>query len=126
MADTASQPDINVSRPDLCQCGRYAYKIHCPSCGSAVVLCYATRFNYAVHDGKDVKLRVFRCRKCGNQFNDDDWQLRCQAPSPQRGASAVPPLEKGMHPQARIGEITDDATELLNSAAVKKVLKRWT
>ena len=39
-------------------------------------------------DGTEVTLRVFRCRKCGQLFNDDDWQLRCQAPPP-RGTIAA-------------------------------------
>jgi hypothetical protein len=60
---------------DLCHCGRYAWKCHCPHCGSY--------HNYAVKQRDTVAGRVLvvhQCRHCGAKFNDDDWMLRCEAP----------------------------------------------
>lgn len=64
-----------------CHCGRDAEKIHCPLCGSTKRYGYAKRKDTVTReDGSHVILRVFRCEACSHIYNDDDWQLRCNAP----------------------------------------------
>lgn len=78
--------DIIANDITLCVCGRDTRKPHCPHCGSAQVLASARKHDYVTRDNGDtVELRVFRCRVCGDVFNDDDWQLRCVAPPPAYG-----------------------------------------
>ena len=82
---THSETDV------LCICGRDATRIHCPHCGSATVRGLASRQDRVTReDGHVDTLAVFRCRKCSAVFNDDDWRLRCTAPSPRIGR---PPLK---------------------------------
>lgn len=60
---------------ELCICGRYSWKCHCPFCGSY--------HNYALKKRDIVAGRalvVHQCRHCGAKFNDDDWMVRCAAP----------------------------------------------
>jgi transposase-like protein len=74
-----------TSQPDLteCNCGRLASKPHCPACGSAQVLASARKRDYVTRpDGKTVELKVYRCRVCANNFNDDN-RVMCSAPPPR-------------------------------------------
>jgi DNA-directed RNA polymerase subunit RPC12/RpoP len=69
---------------DFCLCGRNAAIVHCPRCGYATVRAVPSKnFDAVRPDGSTVTLRVYVCRKCSTYFNDDDWQLRCQAPPPR-------------------------------------------
>ena len=68
-----------------CSCGRSNLKVHCPNCGSYVVVGYAKR--ETVNRGGWVieRIRAYRCRRCSEVFNDDKWRNECHAPSPQLG-----------------------------------------
>lgn len=60
---------------DLCICGRFAWRAHCPHCGSY--------HNYAIKQRDVIAGRVLvvhQCRHCGAKFNDDEWMLKCAAP----------------------------------------------
>ena len=70
----------------LCQCGRPLNRVHCSYCGCATVYGLSSRSERRTRsDGTSVTLRVFRCRKCTAVFNDDDWQLHCNAPAQRLG-----------------------------------------
>jgi hypothetical protein len=66
---------------DLCMCGRFAWRCHCPHCGSYHTYSYIRRDSVARGDGSIAHLTVYRCRRCASTFNDDDWKLRCAAPN---------------------------------------------
>jgi len=69
---------------EQCQCGRARRFVHCPSCGSAQIRATPRRNHEVLQkDGSFRLVKAFTCRKCGLFFNDDDWQLRCQAPAPR-------------------------------------------
>lgn len=69
----------------LCVCGRPMGHPHCPYCGSSQVLCSARKRDWITRpDGNEVELRVYRCRVCGNAFNDDHRSM-CGAPPPRNG-----------------------------------------
>ena len=71
------------------QCGRPAQP-HCPQCGSLRKYAFANKHDTATRpDGSIARLRVYRCLTCANTYNDDEWQLRCQAPAQRLGR---PPL----------------------------------
>ena len=64
-----------------CSCGRLRIREHCPNCGSCNVLGYATRVTVNRGHGIKAHLKSYRCRRCGEIFNEDDWQLNCHAPA---------------------------------------------
>ena len=66
-----------------CFCGRNANRPHCSRCGSVMLYAY-THLGTAIRaGGKPEQIQVYRCRSCGNRFNQDDWQLHCDAPAPR-------------------------------------------
>ena len=73
-------PDSTDSRAE-CLCGRLATRPHCPSCGSYETYAYLEPVTAIRHGGKKVNLKAFRCKVCGERFNDDNWQLDCHAPA---------------------------------------------
>jgi len=92
------EPDIPIEpfpgkpHDELCKCGRLANKPHCPVCGSYSI--YALkRYDVVWRDGiKQVKIPRYRCQRCGECFNRDDWAFNChaineQAVRPGRSAS---------------------------------------
>ena len=80
MADTnvVMSQDLET---DFCICGRYAWRVHCPHCGSYHNYSYTRRDTVTRPDRSVVQLTVYRCRRCAATFNDDDWKLRCAAPN---------------------------------------------
>jgi len=79
------QTQFGMPRIDdtLCLCGRPNVRPHCPFCGSSQVLCSAKKRDFITRpDGTEVELRVFRCRVCGSNFNDDHRTM-CNAPAPR-------------------------------------------
>lgn len=65
---------------DLCICGRFAWRVHCPHCGSYHNYSYTKRDSVTRQDNTVVHLCVHRCRRCAAVFNDDQWKLHCAAP----------------------------------------------
>ncbi len=66
---------------EMCTCGRLAFKIHCPYCGSYTTYALCSKRDFVTRqDGSREALTVFRCRRCNGIFYDDDWRLRCHAP----------------------------------------------
>lgn len=66
---------------DFCLCGRHAWRVHCPHCGSYHTYAYTARDSVTRQDGHIERLTTYRCRRCAARFNDDDWKLRCSAPN---------------------------------------------
>ena len=67
------------------QCGR-ENRPHCPDCGSYRCYALARRTDTVSRaDGQLAHLRVYRCLHCARIYNEDDWQLRCQAAPERRG-----------------------------------------
>src|SRR5215469_10443091 len=66
-----------------CLCGRNASRAHCPACGSLDLYAYVHLGTVIRAGGKPEQIQVYRCRSCGERFNDDDWQLHCDAPAPR-------------------------------------------
>jgi hypothetical protein len=77
---------IYVMDTQLCyHCSRPAVP-HCPQCGSLRKYGFANRSDRVTRpDNTIVHLRVYRCLTCASTYNDDDWQLRCQAPAQRLG-----------------------------------------
>jgi phage terminase large subunit GpA-like protein len=104
--DVGLQPQLATAElTDTCQCGRLAWKVHCPMCGSTD--CYAfsisRRFDRVTRpNGQVMRLGCYRCRKCVHQFNDDDWKLRCVAPSQRSGRQPSVELTKRQQQQVKI------------------------
>ena len=72
------------SDSEQCICGRARNVVHCPTCGYATVRATPRRNHDVLQkDGSFRTVKAYACRKCGMFFNDDDWQLRCQAPPPR-------------------------------------------
>lgn len=69
-----------IDNSTICICGRLAVKVHCPICGSQVVLAFARREQVMGENGEVRNRSVFRCRRCNNIFNDDEWRVNCRAP----------------------------------------------
>ena len=66
---------------ELCICSRSKVQVHCPRCGSYQILGYVRRELVKRENGETEELRVYRCRRCSELFNDDKWQKDCHAPS---------------------------------------------
>jgi len=66
-----------------CSCGRSAKKVHCPHCGSYVVVGYAKRETVDRSGGVLEQIRAYRCRRCAEIFNDDKWKNECHAAEPR-------------------------------------------
>src|SRR5215467_9557077 len=66
---------------ELCTCSRSKVQVHCPRCGSYQILGYVRRELVKRENGDREELRVYRCRRCSELFNDDKWQKDCHAPS---------------------------------------------
>jgi len=62
-----------------CLCGRLQAREHCPNCGSYQLLGYARRETVNRGHGVVAHLKAYRCRRCAEIFNDDDWRLNCHA-----------------------------------------------
>ncbi len=111
---------------ELCVCGRFAWKVHCPFCGSSQTYALKQRDFVTRSPGGVVELTVHQCRKCGNKFNDDEWQLRCRAPNvilSKVGRRAAAPSENVvMNP--KVPEYTMNAAERALEELKKK--KGWT
>ena len=60
-----------------CRCGRAVEPPHCPRCGSAVVQAVTKVGRNEVVGGVKVFVRGFRCRRCGQTFQED---AVCAAP----------------------------------------------
>lgn len=43
--------------------------------------CLPTARQKNLGNGQIVRLKTYRCRRCGEVFDDDDWQLNCRAPT---------------------------------------------
>lgn len=100
-----------------CICGRDGSKLHCPHCGNATVYGLASRVDKVTRDSGEVAaLRVYRCRKCCAVFNDDDWKLRCGAPSPRLGRKNATPQTKLMK-----DILTPEAISALQDAGSKVI-----
>jgi DNA-directed RNA polymerase subunit RPC12/RpoP len=66
---------------DVCICGRFAWRVHCPHCGAYHNYSYARRDVVTRQDQTVEHLTVYKCRRCAATFNDDDWKIRCKAPN---------------------------------------------
>jgi len=103
-------PD-STEQGEECLCGRLATRPHCPSCGSYETYAYSEPVTAIRHGGKKVKLRAFRCKVCGERFNDDNWQLTCHAPPyrprgrPRKLAVKVDTVEERAELLERLREI---------------------
>src|SRR5215475_10376225 len=65
---------------DTCTCGRSLDSPHCPACGSRQCYTLMSRKDIVNRpDGTVVRLCIHKCRRCGNQYNDDDTMFRCHA-----------------------------------------------
>src|SRR5215831_4993637 len=62
-------------------CGRLQAREHCPKSGSYQLLGYARRETVNRGHGVVAHLKAYRCRRCAEIFNDDDWRLNCHAPA---------------------------------------------
>jgi hypothetical protein len=115
-----SQPSLALQN-ELCLCGRAAFKIHCPQCGCATVYGLASRADVVTRpNGTTVTLRVYRCRKCTHLFNDDEWQLHCQAPP----VNAAKMRQYTTHPDNKLGDLTQESPDHLMEILQKIKLKR--
>ena len=93
-----------------CKCGRESKPQHCPNCGRRDV--YATKRNdrLLVVEGQKYIARGFRCRKCGNEF---DESTQCEAPvrgfsvAAQRAEVDVENALTGLAPSERHARLQD-------------------
>jgi len=113
---------------DICECGRYKWKLHCPTCGSSE--CYAFSPNKRVDtvtrpNGQIAYLTVYRCRKCASTFNDDDWRVRCAAPHQRLGRRplATPPVER-QRVNTKLGDLSEAPPNMLQNALTEILKKR--
>lgn len=100
-----------------CSCGRSARKVHCPHCGSYVVLAYAKREIVNRGGGVLERIRAYRCRRCAEIFNDDKWKKECRAPEPRLGRPRKATIEQ-LFKQASL----DGQATLAEQAAVLRML----
>src|SRR5215467_8975408 len=82
---------------ELCICSRSKVQVHCPRCGSYQILGYVRRELVKRENGETEELRVYRCRRCSELFNDDKWQKDCHAPS-SLGRRPMTSLSQGIDP----------------------------
>jgi hypothetical protein len=71
-----------MSDEDICICGRFKTKPHCPYCGRLKIYGFSkpiTRVNPINGEITD-KVRLFRCEVCGRRFDNFQWQFDCKAP----------------------------------------------
>jgi hypothetical protein len=112
---------------EFCTCGRYAWKLHCPHCGSSESYAFSPmkKRDYVTRpNGDNVQLTVYRCRKCSAIYNDDDWRLRCAAPHQRLGRRpAVPRVEHEQPARgSKIGDLSNAPPDALQEA-LQRVLK---
>jgi len=75
-----------VEELKLCLCGRRADQLHCPHCGWADVRALVSKQRYAIQaDGSERVINVYRCRKCGDYFDQIELETNCRALPPRRG-----------------------------------------
>lgn len=104
----------------ICQCGReLGPRAHCPVCGTTKCYPLLRKMDTVTRpDGKKVDLRVWRCTRCSHRFNDDDWQLRCQAPPERFG-------RQKRKPPVAVDPSTVEKPAMLADPAVHAVLQRF-
>jgi predicted nucleic acid-binding Zn-ribbon protein len=71
-------------------------------------------------DNTKETLRVFRCTRCSNVFNDDDWRLRCNAPKEGRRTKAL----TEQHPENKYGDLSKTYSESEIERAIR-LAKSW-
>lgn len=64
---------------EICTCGRYRQKPHCPTCGSYQANAFTRKETVNRGNQHIEHIRAYRCRMCALIFNDDD-RAHCQAP----------------------------------------------
>jgi DNA-directed RNA polymerase subunit RPC12/RpoP len=79
--NTSGARNVTGLDTDFCLCGRFAWRVHCPHCGSYHTYSYTRKDIVTRAGGTVAHLTVYRCRRCASTFNDDDWKLRCSAPN---------------------------------------------
>lgn len=94
-----------------CRCGRDADSPHCTACGSAMVYYRKNASRRERLDDNSLALiRAFQCRRCGQQFFEDQ---PCAAPPPRR---------KGQVPRSRT-QLDKDAAKIPNLEARMKAAR---
>lgn len=111
--------DINKDlENDLCLCGRYAWRVHCPHCGSYHTYSYTRRDSVTRDNNVIEHLTVYRCRRCAAVFNDDEWKIRCAAPHvelmSQRGRKPSEPTP------AKFESVEEIPQQMLNALEILK------
>jgi len=83
----------------LCCCGRPNDRTHCPTCGSFDTAAKPSKaFKVRTDGGGFKKIMMYRCRKCGKDF--DDLQISvCWAPPERRGSRDVKQIERTPNPE---------------------------
>ena len=108
---------------ELCICSRSKVQVHCPRCGSYQILGYVRRELVKRENGETEELRVYRCRRCSELFNDDKWQKDCHAPS-SLGRRPMTSLPRGIEPPEPMCTEPLSLQELFERAGRKDELER--
>ena len=105
--------DTSLDYTARCLCGRVATRVHCPKCGCADVYAYSMSRRYTVLRTKEDerKLRNYRCKACGEIFNQDDWTRGCNAP-PYRTRGRPPANEPRLDTPEQRQKFIDDFVNL--------------
>ena len=79
----------NNGRPNICRCGRSNDRIHCSKCGSFYTVVTAKKSQrYNPEENRVCEYVLFKCRKCGNLFDDVD-KRDCKAIPLSQTAEAI-------------------------------------
>ena len=113
-----------VEANELCICSRSKVQVHCPRCGSYQILGYVRRELVKRENGETEELRVYRCRRCSELFNDDRWQKDCHAPS-SLGRRPMTSLPRAIdHPEPMNTQPTMSLEESFERAGRKDELEQ--
>src|SRR5215472_10756148 len=113
-----------VETNELCICSRSKVQVHCPRCGSYQILGYVRRELVKRKNRETEELRVYRCRRCSELFNDDKWQKDCHAPG-SLGRRPMTSLPREIDPpEPMYTQPTMSLEELFERAGRKDELER--